>query len=120
MITGDLSFFYDSNALWNTYIPNSFRIILINNNGGGIFRILPGHEDTETFNTYFETTHNLTANQLCKMYNFKYENATSTEEIQHSLETFFDEADAPKLLEIFTPRIINDKVLKGYFKHLKS
>lgn len=120
LITGDLSFFYDSNALWNTYIPNSFRIILINNNGGGIFRILPGHEDTETFNTYFETTHNLTANQLCKMYNFKYENATSTEEIQHSLETFFDEADAPKLLEIFTPRIINDKVLKGYFKHLKS
>jgi len=120
LITGDLSFFYDSNALWNTYIPNSFRIILINNNGGGIFRILPGHEETETFNTYFETTHNLTAKQLCKMYNFKYENATSTEEIQHSLETFFDEADAPKLLEIFTPRIINDKVLKGYFKHLKS
>lgn len=120
LITGDLSFFYDSNALWNAYIPNSFRIILINNNGGGIFRILPGHEETETFNTYFETTHNLTAKQLCKMYNFKYENATNTEEIQHSLETFFDEAEAPKLLEIFTPRIINDKVLKGYFKHLKS
>ncbi|MBW4970946.1 2-succinyl-5-enolpyruvyl-6-hydroxy-3-cyclohexene-1-carboxylic-acid synthase [Croceibacter atlanticus] len=120
LITGDLSFFYDSNALWNAYIPSSFRIILINNNGGGIFRILPGHEDTETFNTYFETTHNLTAKQLCEMYNLKYENATSTEEIQHSLETFFDEADAPKLLEIFTPRIINDKVLKGYFKHLKS
>ena len=103
LITGDLSFFYDSNALWNAYIPSSFRIILINNNGGGIFRILPGHEDTETFNTYFETTHNLTAKQLCEMYNLKYENATSTEEIQHSLETFFDEADAPKLLEIFTP-----------------
>lgn len=120
LITGDLSFFYDSNALWNAYNPNSFRIILINNNGGGIFRILPGHEDTETFNTYFETTHNLTAKQLCEMYNLKYENATNTEEIQHSLETFFDEADAPKLLEIFTPRIINDKVLKGYFKHLKS
>ena len=120
LITGDLSFFYDSNALWNAYIPSSFRIILINNNGGGIFRILPGHEETETFNTYFETTHNLTAKQLCEMYNLKYENATSTEEIQHSLETFFDEADAPKLLEIFTPRIINDKVLKGYFKHLKS
>ena len=41
-ITGDLSFFYDSNALWNNYIPSSFRIIIINNRGGGIFRILPG------------------------------------------------------------------------------
>ena len=52
-ITGDLSFFYDSNALWNNYIPNSFRIIIINNGGGGIFRILPGHKNTENFDTYF-------------------------------------------------------------------
>jgi len=38
-ITGDLSFFYDSNALWNNYIPKDFRIIIVNNQGGGIFRI---------------------------------------------------------------------------------
>ena len=38
-VTGDLSFFYDSNALWNNYIPKNFRIIVINNEGGGIFRI---------------------------------------------------------------------------------
>jgi 2-succinyl-5-enolpyruvyl-6-hydroxy-3-cyclohexene-1-carboxylate synthase len=120
LITGDLSFFYDSNALWNAYIPKSFRIILLNNNGGGIFRILPGHEDTETFNTYFETTHNLTARQLCEMYNFSYETASNTEELVDSLETFFGDGDTPKLLEIFTPRTINDTVLKGYFKHLKS
>jgi 2-succinyl-5-enolpyruvyl-6-hydroxy-3-cyclohexene-1-carboxylate synthase len=40
-ITGDISFLYDSNALWNAYMPKNFKIILINNGGGGIFRILP-------------------------------------------------------------------------------
>jgi 2-succinyl-5-enolpyruvyl-6-hydroxy-3-cyclohexene-1-carboxylate synthase len=42
---------YDSNALWNNYIPKNFKIILINNGGGGIFRILPGHKETPVFNT---------------------------------------------------------------------
>ena len=43
-ITGDLSFFYDANALWNAYLKPSTRIIVINNHGGGIFRILPGEK----------------------------------------------------------------------------
>ncbi|MEX0314767.1 MAG: 2-succinyl-5-enolpyruvyl-6-hydroxy-3-cyclohexene-1-carboxylic-acid synthase, partial [Allomuricauda sp.] len=57
LVTGDLSFFYDSNGLWNNYIRPDFRIILINNSGGGIFRILPGKEETEEFSSFFETQH---------------------------------------------------------------
>ncbi|WP_375241701.1 2-succinyl-5-enolpyruvyl-6-hydroxy-3-cyclohexene-1-carboxylate synthase, partial [Lacinutrix sp.] len=67
-ITGDLSFLYDSNALWNNYTPNNFRIIVINNGGGGIFRILTGHKNTSNFDTFFETKHNLTAKHLCQMF----------------------------------------------------
>ena len=48
-ITGDIGFLYDSNALWNNYIPKNFKIILINNGGGGIFRILPGHSRNTCF-----------------------------------------------------------------------
>lgn len=62
-VTGDLSFFYDSNALWNNYIPQNFKIIVVNNGGGGIFRILPGEKDTEIFDTYFETKHNLSTDR---------------------------------------------------------
>ena len=54
-ITGDISFLYDSNALWNKYTPKNFKIILVNNGGGGIFRILPGHEENKKNNKYFET-----------------------------------------------------------------
>ena len=56
-VTGDLSFLYDSNALWNNYIPSNFKIIVINNGGGGIFRILPGEKNTNNFDTFFETKH---------------------------------------------------------------
>ncbi|MCC1483695.1 2-succinyl-5-enolpyruvyl-6-hydroxy-3-cyclohexene-1-carboxylic-acid synthase [Winogradskyella immobilis] len=118
-ITGDLSFFYDSNALWNNYIPNSFRIIVINNSGGGIFRILPGHKNTENFDTYFETKHQLTASHLCDMYGFYYSKASNDSELKTELSKFYNDENQPKLLEIFTPSEINDEVLLNYFKFIK-
>ncbi|MGH1388391.1 2-succinyl-5-enolpyruvyl-6-hydroxy-3-cyclohexene-1-carboxylic-acid synthase [Kordia sp.] len=116
LITGDLSFFYDSNALWNNYIPKNFRIILVNNNGGGIFRILPGNKNTKNFDTYFETIHPHTAKQLADMYHFEYSTASDEVSLQTVLKTFYDESEQPKLLEVFTPRIENDGTLIDYFK----
>ena len=115
MITGDVSFFYDSNALWNEYTKNNFRILLINNSGGGIFRILPGVEDSDNFSTFFETKHGMTAEHLCKQYGFEYCNATTENSIIENLLDFYKDSSAPKLLEIFTPRKLNDKILLGYF-----
>lgn len=118
LITGDVSFFYDSNALWNSYIPKDFKILLINNGGGGIFRILPGHKETAVFNTYFETEHNLTGEHLAKMFGFEYSQAHNPEELNSNLEAFFSKSDSPKILEVFTPVKENDQILKQYFKEL--
>jgi 2-succinyl-5-enolpyruvyl-6-hydroxy-3-cyclohexene-1-carboxylate synthase len=118
LLTGDVSFFYDSNALWNNYIPDDFKIVLINNAGGGIFRILPGHQETPVFNTFFETTHKLTAEHLAKMYGFGYQTATNEEELKAELSTFMKKTGQPKILEVFTPMLENDKVLLLYFKEL--
>ena len=115
-ITGDLSFFYDSNALWNNYISKNFRIIIINNGGGGIFRILPGDKNTENFDTFFETKHNLNAKHLCDMYGFNYRNASTETELISVLPSFYTDDNQPKLLEIFTPRQLNDEILLNYFK----
>lgn len=115
LITGDLSFFYDSNGLWNNYIRPDFRIILINNSGGGIFRILPGKEDTEKFDTFFETTHELNADNLCKMYEFDYLRANDENTLKDALSVFYNYTEKPLLLEIGTPRLLNDKILLGYF-----
>lgn len=115
LISGDISFFYDSNALWNNYIPKNFKIIIINNSGGGIFRILPGHVENKTFNTFFETEHNLTAEHLAKMYQFNYSTATNEEELNLALKLLFSQNDQPQILEIFTPSKINRDLLRNYF-----
>ncbi len=118
-ITGDLSFFYDSNALWNNYIPKNFRIIVVNNEGGGIFRILPGHKNTDNFDYFFETKHQLSALQLSKMYGFEYVKASTENELEVALNTFFNASETPKLLEIFTPSTDNDTILLDYFQSIK-
>jgi len=119
LITGDVSFFYDSNALWNNYIPKNFKIIVINNGGGGIFRILPGHQENEMFHTYFETAHCLTAESLANMYRFQYRKASDTASLQEEMKAFLEDSNEPQILEVFTPTYENDVFLKNYFKVLK-
>ncbi len=120
LITGDLSFFYDSNALWNNYIRPDFRVILLNNGGGGIFRILPGKEDSQNFETYFETVHGLTAEHLCNMYDFNYCCVSRLDQLEAGFSEFYDASERPKILEIKTPRIENNKILLGYFDFISS
>jgi 2-succinyl-5-enolpyruvyl-6-hydroxy-3-cyclohexene-1-carboxylate synthase len=118
LITGDISFLYDSNGLWNNYIPKNFKIILINNGGGGIFRILPGHDETPVFNTFFETSHCLTAEKLASMYNFDYAIASDELSLEAGIEQLYANNNKPFILEVFTPTRENDKVLLQFFKEL--
>ncbi len=118
LITGDIGFLYDSNALWNNYIPKNFKIILINNGGGGIFRILPGHVETPVFNTFFETTHSLTAEHLAKMYGFGYLSANDENTLANGLTALSLIDEQPFILEVFTPILDNDRILLQYFKEL--
>jgi len=118
LITGDISFLYDSNALWNNYIPKNFKIIVINNGGGGIFRILPGHIENNIFNTFFETSHCLTAEHLAKMYNFEYLIGHDIKTTEESIKKF-NKASKPVILEVFTPTKDNNKILEEYFEALK-
>nr|WP_315250342.1 2-succinyl-5-enolpyruvyl-6-hydroxy-3-cyclohexene-1-carboxylic-acid synthase [uncultured Flavobacterium sp.] len=117
-ITGDIGFLYDSNALWNNYIPKNFKIILINNGGGGIFRILPGHDETPVFNTFFETSHNLTAAHLAQMYGFNYLTANDEVSLLNGLNSLYAQNDKPIILEVFTPTLENNSILLQYFKEL--
>jgi len=118
IITGDLSFLYDSNGLWNDHIPSNFKIIVINNRGGGIFRILPGDKHDQYFHTYFETQHELDASYLAKMFKFDYFKVNSKDNFDETLHQFIH-ADKKSVLEIFTPTDLNDKVLLDYFRYIK-
>ena len=118
-ITGDLSFFYDSNALWNNFIPTSFRVILINNKGGGIFKILTKDNNTELFKKFFETKHDLYAKDLCNMYGFEYFATDDEDSLKNVLNDFYNESEKPKLLEVITENDYNQDYLLNYFDYIK-
>ena len=117
LITGDVSFFYDSNALWSNHLPSNLRIILINNGGGGIFRIIDGPSTSSQLEKYFEAKHTHSAEHICKAFGVDYFSADSIGSIEEKMEVFYqdDGNQRPKLLEVFTPSEINDKVLKDFF-----
>ena len=118
LLTGDISFFYDSNAFWNDSIKANFRIVLMNNSGGGIFRYIPGPSSTEELETYFETKQQRNAKEFASMYHFDYYLASDLSELKSIFAAFYKPSNKPKLLEIQTPKELNAIILKDYFKKL--
>ncbi|MFV0529962.1 MAG: 2-succinyl-5-enolpyruvyl-6-hydroxy-3-cyclohexene-1-carboxylic-acid synthase [Flavobacteriales bacterium] len=117
-ITGDISFFYDSNALWNSYTPQNFVIILINNGGGEIFKFIPGPDKTDALKQYFVTEHSLTAQYLAQMHGYHYAKVNHLEDLQKQLPAVFL-SNQPTLLEIDTRKVENATILKNYFQFLQ-
>ncbi len=119
-ITGDIAFHYDVNAFWNPHLPKGFRLLIINNNGGGIFRIIPGPGSTRQLKQYFESYQETNASKLAEHYGLSYYTAHDEDTLTQELSHFFDNSPDIKVLEIFTPREVNDKVLAGYFEAIHS
>ena len=119
LITGDISFLYDSNALWNVNMPKNFRIILINNGGGNIFKFIPGPSETDVVEDYFVTKHHHTGEHLAKMFDFDYQVVNNLTDLENSFSDFYAESNRPKILEIDTRNATNDTILRGYFSSLK-
>ena len=91
---------------------------MINNGGGGIFRIIPGPKSTNALDPCFETPHERTAEHIAKAHQLNYFEARDLNDIQRVFKNFCEESDAA-ILEIFTPREVNDQVLQEYFKRIK-
>lgn len=122
LFTGDVAFLYDSNALWNNYLPEKLRIIVFNNQGGNIFRYIPGPSETDQLEEFFESHHNYKAEFIAKAFDVNYYSAQNETELKEKLSNFFavQKNNRPALLEIFTPRLKNMDILKAYFKNLEK
>jgi 2-succinyl-5-enolpyruvyl-6-hydroxy-3-cyclohexene-1-carboxylate synthase len=120
-ISGDLSFFYDSNALWNRHLPSNVRIIVINNGGGGIFKIIPGPEKTAELEDYFVAKQSFSAEYICKAFHVHYQRATNMQELDNVMQSFYMEKSdqRPVVLEIFTDGDYNHHALNDYFKAVR-
>ena len=118
LITGDVAFFYDNNAFWNDRIPTNLKIILINNGGGGIFRIIKGPRHTEELEEFFETKHSTSAKKMVEFYEWNYLSANDEVSLLSGLDSFFKTTEGRTVFEIFTPNEVNSHILSRYFKYL--
>ncbi|MBI4338367.1 MAG: 2-succinyl-5-enolpyruvyl-6-hydroxy-3-cyclohexene-1-carboxylic-acid synthase, partial [Chloroflexi bacterium] len=70
---GDISFYHDMNGLLAARAHKlDATIIVLNNNGGGIFSFLPQAAYPEVFETYFGTPHGLTFRAAAELYGLGY------------------------------------------------
>lgn len=122
LISGDLSFFYDSNALWNGVLGENLKIVVINNGGGGIFRIIDGPTGTQQLERYFETKQHGSIEHLCKAFDVVYYRAESLDQVESGMVNLLTlpTEGRPALLEVFTKNTDNDPVLKAFFQHFKK
>ena len=119
---GDLSFFYDMNALWNASVRPNLRILLLNNGGGEIFQSLPGLEMNERTHRFVTARHTTTAEAWATARGFRYTAVHDTDELLAAMADFTQptETDAPLFVEVFTDKAEDVRLLKEYYHSLRK
>ena len=119
IVIGDLSFFYDSNALWNKELKGNFRILLLNNGGGGIFRQLPVGDGRSSALDYVMGSHQTSAEGICKSYRVEYLSARNEVEMEEGIQFLLQkDCSRPLLLEVSTDAATDTQVYKDYYRSL--
>jgi len=117
LITGDVSFLYDSNALRLRALAPNLKIILINNQGGGIFRIIEGAKSSQQLEQYFEAQHS-SDGKLAAHAGWSYKVSSSVDSIEETLQEFFD-STAVNFIEFKTEPIQSPQTLKDFFTFVR-
>lgn len=118
---GDLSFFYDHNALWLNQLGGNARIMLLNNGQGGIFKSLKGLEVSPAAEAFVAGKHNLSAKGICSTFGVKYLKAVNSSELEAGIKKLASmKSERPVLLEVFTDADKDIEVYAGYYKQLRS
>ncbi|WP_163324408.1 2-succinyl-5-enolpyruvyl-6-hydroxy-3-cyclohexene-1-carboxylic-acid synthase [Draconibacterium mangrovi] len=121
VLIGDLSFFYDSNALWNNYINENLRIIVINNGGGNIFSLIKGPGESPAFQQHFFAENKFKAQGIAHTFGLDYLSAENESELKDSLtELYSPIRKNATILEVFTDAEVNTKTFRGLFKFVKQ
>ena len=119
-VIGDLSFFYDQNALWNQNLRGNLRILLLNNSKGGIFNMLPGLEQSPARDAFVAAEHHTSAEGICQQNNVNYLRAANMEEMKQGVDTLVHaESDRPILLEVVTEADSDARIQKEFYCKLK-
>lgn len=112
-LLGDMAFLYDRNALWTNKIPPNLKIMVLNNGGGNIFRILPASSGLPEMEDYFEMQQNQTAKGTCTDAGIPRFECRSAEEYPGAMQNWLAEKSCA-LLEVFTDKAQNHRVVQEF------
>lgn len=101
-VIGDVSFFYDSNAFFVNKLPSNFKVIVINNSGGNIFRVIDGEKDEVLMRNYFEIQHKHSAEFIAQMHGIQYFKVSEKQNLSKTLNDFLLLKDKCAILECVT------------------
>ncbi|MBE0654019.1 MAG: hypothetical protein IH594_09485, partial [Bacteroidales bacterium] len=119
-ILGDLSFVYDSNGLWNRNFPQNLKIIVLNDQGGGIFRIIEGPEKMPFFEEFSVAHHPVSIKLLTEAFGLKYFKASNYEELNQCLGTILEKDSGASVLEVETWNCENNSIFKKFYYSIKN
>ena len=116
LISGDLAFFYDRNGLWHHHIPPNLRVVILNNHGGGIFKLIDGPNKLPEaeLDEYFFTPQPLTAKNTAADHHCTYFYCDNLTDLQRHLTEFFVPRSQAAILEIETDGAINTRVFQEF------
>ena len=115
-VIGDLSFFYDQNALWNQNLRGNLRILLLNNGRGGIFSMLPGLAQSPVADSFVAGAHTTTAEGICRQNNIVYLKADDEPQMQQGIDTLLTlDSPRPVLLEVLTNPHADTAAMRQYW-----
>jgi 2-succinyl-5-enolpyruvyl-6-hydroxy-3-cyclohexene-1-carboxylate synthase len=121
IVLGELSFFYDSNALMNQHFPSNLRIIVLNNGGGNIFRLIGGPRQSPALKEHFVAEHDYKAEGLAKAFSIPYLKAENLNKLSETLNTIFAPGfSGPVILEVLTNGELSAQVFQNCFEQLKK
>ena len=112
LLLGDLTFFYDMNALWNNHVGKNVRIMLINNGGASLFYFnTKGLKNFPSLDKNAAAAHISSAKGWVESRGFTYLCAQNQNEFDSQLAHFTKPvANGPILFEVFTDRAIDAEV----------
>lgn len=116
LVVGDLSFVYDSNGLWNSHFPDNLRIIVLNDGGGGIFRLLEGPSRMAFFEEFSVTHHPVSLELLSAAFGRGFRRAADRGELAGMLEVLFRPDSGISVLEVDTTAGENSHIFKEFFR----
>ncbi|AHW61235.1 2-succinyl-5-enolpyruvyl-6-hydroxy-3-cyclohexene-1-carboxylate synthase [Draconibacterium orientale] len=120
-VTGDLTFFYDMNALWNRYISKKLRIVLINNEGGAVMHMPFPKSQARELEQYTSAYHNTSAKGWAESVGITYTSVTNEDEAEKAIAEITDETmETPMLIEVFTKKEEDVEIVKSYYNSINK